>query len=67
MKTEFLPIRGYEGMYEINEKGIVRRPKRIGTDAKGRKHTFKEQLIKSRIDHRSGYPVVKFYQNSVWE
>lgn len=59
MKNIYKPIVGYEGLYEISTDGVVYSSERISIDSLGRKRTQKRKPIKTTIDARSGYPVVK--------
>lgn len=64
MKIEFwLPVFGYENLYEINQFGMVRSIPRVFYDKKGRKVIVKGRIYSSRIDKRTGYLSVKLTKN----
>lgn len=61
MKEEiWKQIPGYEGLYEVSNKGRVKRPERDIVNSIGRKYHKKEQILKSGLDHY-GYLQVCLY------
>lgn len=59
MFNNFIPLPGYETMYAINRKGVVKRLSRTIKDVKGRLTCIDKAYIKTRVDQRTGYIVVK--------
>jgi len=59
MKLETRPLKGYENRYSINTYGVIKSIPRLRVDAKGRRYLVKGTVIKTRIDERSGYLIVK--------
>lgn len=60
----FYPIPDFEGMYEINEYGIVRSVDRTVIGADGVSYPFKGKLIKLQPNSATGYLQVHLYKNN---
>ena len=58
MQEEWKPLKDYEGLYEISNKGRVLRLGRIITDSLGRKRPIKDLLLKPQINIENGYVYV---------
>lgn len=57
-------IKGYEGIYEINEHGQIKSVSRVRSNGKnGRGYKTKEKILKERLN-RDGYYVVSLCKNS---
>lgn len=55
----WMPVTGYEGIYEVSDHGRVRSLNRV--DCRGqRRHS---RIIKPRIESRSGYPTVQLFSD----
>lgn len=59
------PVVGYEGRYEISDKGNVKRLERVETDSLGRVVKYKEKLLKVKISKQTGYPCINLSKNGV--
>ena len=57
--TKCYPIPGFRSLYVINDIGIIKAIERTIYDSLGRRRSYKERVIKTRIDVRSGYLVVR--------
>lgn len=51
-------IRGHEGIYQVSNKGRVKRVERVIVDSIGRKRTLHEKIIKIHWFSENGYPVI---------
>lgn len=58
----YLPIVGYEGLYEVNEQGSVRSVQRIIKGKDGISYPFKERLLR-----QSAHKDLKYFQVSLWK
>lgn len=58
----YLPIVGYEGLYEVNELGSVRSVHRIIKRKDGISYPFKERLLR-----QSAHKDLKYFQVSLWK
>ena len=63
MKEEWKDIQGFEGIYNINEDGIVKRLRRTTIDVNGRKLVYGEKIIKPGVS-RDGYLTVRLVQEN---
>jgi hypothetical protein len=57
----YMPVKGYENLYEVTQNGNIQSVGRTYLDTKGRKRTIKGKQYSSRID-RAGYPTVKLHK-----
>jgi hypothetical protein len=55
---KWVPIKGYEGLYEISESGVVKSLPRIKKDSFGGEYTTKPRILKVSIT-KKGYVRVK--------
>lgn len=53
-------IKGYEGLYQVSDKGRVKSLERIVTRKNGRKFTVKERVLKPGLT-KDGYPIVALH------
>lgn len=59
---EFIPIVGYEELYELNKFGQVKSIQRISYQKNGKKYTVKEKIMKPQVDS-TGYIVFGLRSN----
>ena len=59
MKNKFYPLKNYEGLYEINRDGVIIRIERECINSLGHVAKLNKHVMKTKLDKRSGYPVVK--------
>ena len=59
----WVPVIGYEKLYEISSRGRVRSLSKTITDKCGRYRAFFGKILKPKLDH--GYHVVCLYKNTV--
>lgn len=57
MKEKWMPIKSYEGWYEVSDLGRVRSVDRVVRYKDGRTYEYSSKLIKHKADKR-GYPYV---------
>lgn len=62
-KSCWKPIKGYEGYYEVSDKGVIRSITRDVTYKSGRVHSLKGQVIKPSKD-KDGYLLVHLYKDN---
>lgn len=55
--TNWLPVPGWEGNYEVSDEGDVRSLDRVVTLPNGQKRSYKGKLLKPTVN-RLGYPMV---------
>lgn len=60
----FLPIKGYEGYYEIGNFGTVKSALKIVAHGKVGKRFYKERVLKSYYIQNKGYKSIKLYKNN---
>jgi hypothetical protein len=60
--TQWLPVIGYEGIYEVSDQGEVRSVDREVCDSVGVLRKYKSTVLKPRTNCR-GYPVVNLCRN----
>lgn len=63
MKEEWRDVLGFEGIYKINENGVVMRLKRTTVDVNGRKLIYGQKIIKPGVS-RDGYLTVRLVQEN---
>lgn len=57
--VEWRPVPGFEGRYEVNDQGVVRRCARIYRNAKGKRHALKARVLSIHFHgDRGAYPYV---------
>lgn len=57
---KFIPIKGYEGLYEISSNGVIKTLKRVRNDGR----VFPEKIMKPNISNK-GYCSVTLYGNGI--
>lgn len=55
MEIEWKPVVGFEGHYEVSNRGDLRSVTRVIMRSNGRKHTWKSRAIKQSTQKRTGY------------
>lgn len=55
-------IKNYEGLYEVSNKGRVKRLERVTTDKNGKKYHLKEKILKEHLNSY-GYLTVNLYNH----
>lgn len=63
MENTFVPVAGYEGVYEINRHGVVRSVLRVIHRSNGTIQTFKQHVL-SQFLSEHGYPCVRLRNSS---
>lgn len=53
-------IKNYEGLYEVSNKGRVKRIERVTTDKNGKEYHLKEKILKEHLNSY-GYLTVNLY------
>lgn len=66
MKEGWLPIKGYEGFYEVSDLGNVRSLGRLVTDSKGRVNRYKGRILSAGVV-KLGYKQVCLFKNQAKE
>lgn len=61
-KSEWRPVVGYEGLYEVSDKGEVRALEKSYTDSIGRKTTKKAHILNGRVS-KYGYVRITLEKN----
>ena len=64
MTEIWLPIEGYENLYEVSNLGRVRRLESVVTGKNGVTRKVSGKLLKPRTQH-NGYLKVELYKNSI--
>ena len=54
----FLPIKNYEGLYEVSDTGLIKSVKRTVIGKDGIKYPFKERILKVSPNKSVEYPQV---------
>lgn len=62
MNEKWKDVVGYEGKYEVSDKGNIRSVKRTITRSNGHKYWIKSTILRTSI-HCSGYEIVTLYNN----
>lgn len=57
------PVKGYEGLYEVSNKGRIKSLSRL-RQGNGKKGILKERILKGTVNS-DGYPHVKLYKDGV--
>ena len=60
MKEIWKGIKNYEGLYEVSNKGRVKRLERVTTDKNGKDYHLKEKILKDHLNSY-GYLIVNLY------
>ena len=60
----FLPIPGYEGLYEVSDAGIIRSVDRVLTGKDGVKYQFKGRVLQASSHKDTGYLQVSLWKNN---
>lgn len=60
----FLPIKGYEGYYEISDTGLIKSVARVVVGRDGTKYPFKERIIRNSSSKTLIYPMVHLWKNN---
>ena len=60
----FLPIPGYEGLYEVSNAGIIRSVDRVLTGKDGVKYQFKGRVLQASSHKDTGYLQVSLWKNN---
>lgn len=55
----FFPLHGYDGRYVISQTGVIKRVAHERMTRTGKIVKYREKIITTFIDGRTGYPVVK--------
>lgn len=63
MEEVWKDIEGYEGLYQVSNKGRVKRLERVTADKNGRKYHKKEKILKGRLNRSGGYLRVNLHDN----
>ena len=61
----FLPIKNYEGLYEVSDTGLIKSVKRIVIGKDGIKYPFKERILKVNPNKSVEYPQVSLWKNNI--
>lgn len=60
----FLPIKGYEGFYEISDTGIVRSLDRELLGKDGHTYPYKGRILKTNLNKQVIYPQVRLWKDN---
>ena len=61
----YLPVQGYDGLYEVSSAGEVRSLDRTVTGRDGVLYPFKGRTLRPSIHKNLGYPVVSLWKDNV--
>lgn len=61
----FLPIKNYEGLYEVSNTGLIKSVKRTIIGKDGNKYSFKERILKVQPNKFVEYPQVSLWKNNI--
>lgn len=61
----FLPIKNYEGLYEVSDTGLIKSVKRTVIGKDGNKYSFKERILKVQPNKFVEYPQVSLWKNNI--
>lgn len=60
----FLPIKGYEGLYEVSDSGQIKSIARTILGKDGHKYPFKERILRPYSDKILKYPIVSLWKDN---
>lgn len=60
----FLPIKDFEGYYEINQQGVIRSVGRVVIAKDGAKYPFKGKTLKLTVHKDLGYLTIRLWKNN---
>ncbi len=64
MPEAWMPVPGYEGLYEVSDAGLVRSVPRLITHRDGQQRRLRGVALRTRID-RDGYPQITLWSEGV--
>lgn len=56
-EEEWIPVKGYEGLYSINQEGLIRREKKVLINRRGIRQVLNERILKPYYRRGKGYLV----------